>query len=106
MKNLKFMGALFLVLWCNGAGAQKFLSRQSAEPLSFKQMQLQFDHWKQTTDLKKQKGWKYFKRWEMDMQMHTDAQGNPGDPAVYIEALTKAAREKQTDASAKFNVGA
>ncbi len=106
MRNLKFIGVVFLMLWCTNVNAQKFLSRQSAEPLSFKQMQLQFDSWKQTTDFKKQKGWKYFKRWEMDMQMHTDAQGNPGNPATYIDALTKAALEKQSDASAKFNIGA
>ncbi len=80
--------------------AQKFFKR-STTPLSFKEMQLQFNDWKNKSNLKKQKNWKYFKRWEMDMQMHTDAQGNPVDPAIYVNEVVNAANQKDVMASAR-----
>lgn len=80
--------------------AQKFF-KKSATPLSFKEMQLQFNDWKSKSDLKKEKNWKYFKRWEMDMQMHTDAHGNPVDPALYVNEVVNAAKQKDAMTSAR-----
>jgi len=74
--------------------AQKFLKRTTSKGFSFKEMQLQFDSWKSKTDLKKQRNWKYFKRWEMETQLHTDAKGNPVDPSIYVDEIIKAADEK------------
>src|SRR4051794_3567756 len=82
--------------------AQSFLHKNDKQPVSFKEMQRRYDAWTKTVDLKREKGWKYWKRWEMDMQMHTDAQGNPGDPAIYIEAITQAAKEKQDISTPTF----
>ncbi len=105
MKRLKIIIIACLLFSCSLIKAQKFISRKTEQPLTFKEMQLQFDAWSKTVDLKKEKHWKYFKRWEMDMQMHTDAKGNPGDPKIYIDAITKAASEKQIDKSSRFNIG-
>lgn len=106
MKLLKFTVWCSIIVLSNNLNAQQFLSRQSAVPHSFKDMQLDFNTWSKSVDLKKQKHWKYFKRWEMDMQMHTDARGNPGDPSLYINALTQAANKKPKDASSLFNTAA
>ena len=97
MKNQKVYFTLLLALFTFTVNAQSFLKRPGAKPLTFIEMQLQFDKWKNSTDLKKQKNWKSFKRWEMETQYHTDAQGNPVEPSLYINEITKAAQEKEKD---------
>ena len=82
--------------------AQVFLKNKSGEKPSFKQMQIQFDDWAKHTDLKKTKHWKYFKRWEHELSMHTDGKGNPGSSAIYIDAAVKAANEKSAHHTEKF----
>lgn len=84
------------------SSAQKFFSKEAQRPLSFTDMQRQFDAWKNTRDVLQEKNWKYFKRWEMDMQMHTDAKGNPVDPAIYINEMTRVAKEKKSSSSSRF----
>jgi hypothetical protein len=69
--------------------------REQEHPMTFIEMQRQFAEWKKGKDLTKIKGWKYFKRWEDDMQKHTDAQGVPVDPQIYYDALTAALKEKE-----------
>ena len=64
-------------------------------------MQLQFDKWKNSCDINKQKYWKSFKRWEMDAQLHTDAQGNPVDPALYNREILSISDEKAMQAKNK-----
>ncbi|MBK9478975.1 MAG: T9SS type A sorting domain-containing protein [Bacteroidetes bacterium] len=81
--------------------AQEFLKRSSNKALSFKEMQVQFDSWKKSTDLSKQKHWKNFKRWEMETQLHTDAQGEPVDPALYVDEIVKATQQKEQQAQSR-----
>jgi photosystem II stability/assembly factor-like uncharacterized protein len=88
------------------ASAQKFLKSKPGRALSFKEMQLQFNDWKQHTDLKTAKHWKFFKRWEMDMQLHTNGKGEPGDAATYIKALTEVAQQKQQSPNNSFSSAA
>jgi photosystem II stability/assembly factor-like uncharacterized protein len=99
---MKFHFTLIALLIASGACAQVFLGNKTGEPLTFREMQLQFDEWKKNKDLKSEKHWKYFKRWEMDMQMHANGKGERGNPAEYIDAITKAAKEKEAAASSKF----
>ncbi len=106
MKIYKLIIVFYFLQGLSFVHAQKFLSRTSDQPLTFKEMQLQFDQWKKSVDFKTEKNWKYFKRWEMDMQMHTDAKGNPVNPEIYIDAVTKVANEKKVDKSSHFNIGA
>ncbi|MBK6444992.1 MAG: hypothetical protein IPO39_02500 [Bacteroidetes bacterium] len=92
------------ILFVPGKGfSQKFFAKETQRPFSFQEMQRQFDAWKNRVDLKSEKNWKYFKRWEMDMQMHTDANGNPVDPAIYIDAMTKASGDKQDKSTSRFS---
>jgi photosystem II stability/assembly factor-like uncharacterized protein len=102
MKFIKFTILFCFSASCLPTYAQKFLSRPDNRPLTFQDMQRQFSDWSKTVDLKKVKGWKYFKRWEMDMQMHTDGKGNPGDPSAYVDAVIRASHEKKSFTSSRF----
>ncbi len=93
MKSILLTISLLLTLQ---AFPQHFLKRTQTDPMEFKEMQKQFYTWSKTHDLKKEKLWKYYKRWEADMQLHTDAKGEPGDPAIFIGEAIKAAEEKQS----------
>ncbi|MBL0048889.1 MAG: T9SS type A sorting domain-containing protein [Bacteroidetes bacterium] len=98
--SLLLLSALFFVV---NLSAQPFLKTTANKALSFKEMQLQFDQWKQTVDLKKQKNWKNFKRWEMETQLHTDAQGNPVNPELYVNEIIKATADKAKQSAARTN---
>lgn len=78
-----------------GLNAQQFIRNYEQRDLTFKEMQLQFDQWKDTTDLSQTKGWKFYKRWEMEMLMHTDGSGEPGDPTEYYRAASASSMQRQ-----------
>ncbi len=103
MKSIKVVSiTLLLSLVYMLTQAQPFIQKKSGQPLTFKEMQRQFSDWSKTKDLKNTRYWKYFKRWENDMQMHTNALGEPADPSIYINECVKAAGEKQALKSDKF----
>ncbi|MEP7263287.1 MAG: T9SS type A sorting domain-containing protein [Bacteroidota bacterium] len=83
--------------------AQKFFKNEN-KTMSFVEMQRQFDTWKKGNDLHKQKNWKYFKRWEADMEYHTDAHGKPVDPAIYFDAIAAAINDKNKLSSSSIPV--
>jgi photosystem II stability/assembly factor-like uncharacterized protein len=91
---MKHLLTISLLAFFMQANAQKFINPPKDRPITFVEMQRQFNDWQKTTDKKKTKGWKYFKRWEMDMLMHTDASGEPGDPTDYINAAIDVANQK------------
>jgi photosystem II stability/assembly factor-like uncharacterized protein len=89
------------------ADAQQFLKKNSSlKRLGFVEMQKKFDDWSRTVDLKKTKHWKYYKRWENDMQFKTNGRGELADPSVYINEVVKAAAEKQEAPSSRFSSAA
>ncbi|MBL0105281.1 MAG: hypothetical protein IPP51_16810 [Bacteroidetes bacterium] len=92
---------LAIILIAQTTYAQKFLKSTAGVPKTFQQIQREFNTWKKTADLKHEKGWKYFKRWEMETALHTDGHGTPVDPKVYIDAVTQVAAEKQRSALAR-----
>lgn len=97
---------LSIVFSCSIAflNAQKFIRKIENKKLTFVEMQRQFDNWKQHTDLKTAKHWKYFKRWENDMQFKTNGHGELADPAIYIDEAVKAANLKNsTPVSSRFS---
>lgn len=94
MKNLFLIPALFI---CFAGNAQKFLSNTGTEPLTFTEVQAQFNAWADTTNLQEAKGWKSFKRWEMEVLMHTDGQGEPGNPTDYFRAVTESGMQRQSN---------
>lgn len=88
------------------SNAQRFIKKEAGQPLTFKEMQRQFNAWSKTVNLKTEKGWKYFKRWENEMQLHTNADGEPGDAARYINEAVKAAQQKLLSSSSRFSSSA
>ncbi|HTF04050.1 MAG TPA: T9SS type A sorting domain-containing protein [Bacteroidia bacterium] len=92
MKNFLLLPAFLLAFT---ASAQKFIRNTTGEPLTFTAMQRQYSAWADTTDLQHAKGWKFFKRWEMEVMMHTDASGEPGDATDYFRAVTESAAQRQ-----------
>lgn len=91
------MKKLLLIAFCISAGltAQEYFRKPGQAPYSFKDMQYNFELWKQSHDLKKERGWKNFKRWEQDMTTHTDANGELVENKVYMDAVLRAWNEKQ-----------
>jgi len=101
-----FIALLFLFLQLFSVQAQSFIHKKAGEPLDFREMQRQFAAWSKTHDLKTTKHWKYFKRWENEMQLHTNGIGEPGDPAIYIDASVTASTLKRNLKSTEFQVAA
>ncbi len=77
--------AVFLL--CDPASAQVFLRQHPDSVRSFRQLQRDFNEWKQTHDLKKTKGWKSFKRFEQETALHTNGHGETDGVEQYLQAL-------------------
>jgi hypothetical protein len=86
---------LFLSLCIYLLNAQSFIRNTTKRALTFKEIQLQFDAYKKQKNLKQEKCWKSFKRWENDMQLHCNAQGEPAGFEDHIKAATEMAEFKQ-----------
>lgn len=95
MKGIKFILVISLLTLNKFLFAQDFLSPQPNRALTFKEMQLQFNDWKNSRNISQEKGWKHFKRWEMETQMHTNGEGNPVSPEVLINEVSRLASEKE-----------
>jgi photosystem II stability/assembly factor-like uncharacterized protein len=93
MKKFLFLLSAVLFLQANG---QRFIRNHEMRDLTFREMQLQFDQWKDTTDLTQERNWKFYKRWEMEVLMHTDGSGEPGDPTEYYRAASNEATLRQS----------
>jgi photosystem II stability/assembly factor-like uncharacterized protein len=90
---------IFFVLSCFVSYGQSFMKNSTGRALSFKEIQLQFDAFKHTHDLTTEKHWKYFKRYEMDMQLHTNGRGEPDGFSEYIKEALLVASDKNNSAS-------
>ena len=90
------LSLLFVLFSIQFNFAQPFLKPATNSEISFRQLQRDFNAWKDTTDISKKKYWKYFKRWEAEMQLHTDAQGEPIAANEYMEVLIQNAANKNT----------
>ena len=95
MNAIKILYTLIFALLFNSVMAQSFLNRNANVPLTFKEMQLQFNTYKRNNDLTHKKGWKHFKRWEMETQMHTNTLGEPVDAGKFVDAIINATKEKE-----------
>ena len=83
MKHLFILQALMLSTLI--LRAQAFLKPHPEGGNPFLNMQKDFSEWKSIQNIKEKKGWKYFKRWEHEMQMHTNGRGYPVDADVYLQ---------------------
>ena len=93
MKNFKFI--FLLIALPSFFSAQTFIKNTSGRALTFKEIQKQFDDFKKKNDLKKVSGWKSFKRWEYDMSLHTNTQGEPAGFDEYVNAAIDMAKFKE-----------
>ena len=105
MKSKKIiLSYIILIFSISFANAQKFIRKVDHQKLTFVEMQRQFDDWRKQTDLTTAKNWKYYKRWENDMQFKTNGHGEIADPAIYIDEAVKAAElKKSIPPSSKFS---
>lgn len=105
--KLRYCLPALMLLLSAALPAQKFFSRPSTDqPMSFAEMQRQFHNWSKTVDLKHEHHWKYYKRWEADMLLHTDGHGERGDATDYINAAITVAASKQTSSSSRMQSSA
>jgi photosystem II stability/assembly factor-like uncharacterized protein len=93
MKNLRLLLLIFVLPFI--LSAQRFIKNTTGRALTFKEIQKQFDDFKKQNDLKTQKHWKSFKRWEHDMSLHTNAQGEPAGFADYVNEAIAMSEFKQ-----------
>jgi photosystem II stability/assembly factor-like uncharacterized protein len=98
MKN-NLIAVLFFVS-INCIVAQSFYKNPSNRALTFKELKTQFNNFKKSNDLSKQKYWKSYKRWEQEMELHTNAKGEPAGFDEYIQATIDMANYKQEQAQA------
>lgn len=94
LKHIHITSLLLLFVKLVDLQAQTFLNNPNQHALTFKEMQLQFSAYKQNNDLKTKKYWKQFKRYEADMQLHTNTQGEPAGFDIFIYEAIKASQIK------------
>ncbi len=92
MKHL-ILTLVFLLSTLN-SNAQNFIKKTEGVPLTLTEMQRQFEIWRSNTDLLNAKHWKYYKRWENDMQFKTDGSGELSDPSIFINEAVKFSNSK------------
>ncbi len=90
MKKLIVLLVFSFAQWASYA--QVNFKNDSGKPLTFKQMQMQFDEFKSQNDLKEKKGWKYYKRWEDEAIRHTMGNGELASPDLVNREYLKAAQ--------------
>jgi photosystem II stability/assembly factor-like uncharacterized protein len=104
MRTNKFIITFLLVISVLFLNAQAFLKKElPGKKIGFIEMQKKFTDWSKTVDLKKEKYWKHYKRWEMDMLMKTNGHGELADPSLYISEALRVGKEKKSGQSSQFS---
>ena len=75
--------------------AQNFYKNKTNQALTFNELKSQFNDFKKSHDLSKEKYWKNYKRWEQEMELHTNTKGEPAGFDEYIDEAIKMANYKQ-----------
>lgn len=68
----------------------------------FKTLQKILSDWRDTANVQDYSYWKYIKRWEHELSMHTDGSGNLGDASDLIKYKTQRASQKSSAFSASW----
>lgn len=92
-KQTFFSVILLICVFFNQGLAQEFLKNENKRALNFKEIQLQFANYSKSHDLKNTKQWKFYKRYEYEMQMHTNGRGEPDGFEDYINAALEHANQ-------------
>ena len=93
MKKLFF---LVTILITTRLSAQKFIKPPVDKAITFSEMQTQYNDWKKTVDLKNINGWKYYARWQEEMLMRLNTNGEIADPTDYLNAAIDVVNQKQS----------
>jgi len=72
----------------------------NGESTDFRSVQEKFAEWAKDKDLSKEKGWKWYKRWEEHYLKRTDGSGNIVDPRVFIKEAVKFQDSKKANEKA------
>jgi len=70
---------------------QSFYKNKTNTALTFNELKIQFNEFKKANDLSTQKHWKNYKRWEQEMELHTNKMGEPAGFDEYVNATTEMA---------------
>jgi photosystem II stability/assembly factor-like uncharacterized protein len=65
--------------------AQNYQYINNGQPASLKNLQKSMADWADTANIQQAKHWKYLKRWEHELSLHTDKNGELGDAQELIE---------------------
>jgi hypothetical protein len=57
--------------------AQNFYKNKTNQALTFNELKSQFNDFKKSHDLNSEKYWKNYKRWEHEMEVHTNTKVEP-----------------------------
>lgn len=95
-----YITILIGIISINHLLAQTFYKNTTNRALTFKELKTQFNNFKKSTDLSKQKYWKSYKRWEQEMELHTNAKGEPAGFDEYVNATIAMANYKQQQTQA------
>ena len=71
------------------ASAQIFKLNPNPKPTSFVELQREFDEYKNSTDLRKAKGWKWYKRWESHYEQRTSMSGAMPNESLFLKEVEK-----------------
>lgn len=80
--------------------AQEFIKSPENNNPSFRQVQRDFYEWKKNHSINEIKGWKTFKRWEHETQLHTNGHGETDGVEAYLAEMVRVAGEKSLSRSA------
>jgi photosystem II stability/assembly factor-like uncharacterized protein len=76
---------LLLLIGSTISKAQNYQYINHGQPVSLKNLQKSMADWADTADVQQAKYWKYLKRWEYELSLHTDKDGELGDASELIE---------------------
>lgn len=95
---MRYIITVLLVLFLSGPSgfAQQYLKNRPDSVRSFRQLQRDFYEWKKEKNISKIRGWKSFKRFEQEAQMHTNGHGEQDGVEAYLNAMIQAAAEKSS----------
>ena len=102
----KFFLSVFFSFSLFALISQSFSVGTNLTEKTFTSLQKDFNEWKKGKNLKQERYWKNFKRWENETQFHCNGKGEPGDPSDYLNACLRNSLDKNQYDLFKLNSGA
>lgn len=94
---------ILLALLQNAVDAQNYRYINNGEPISLKNIQRSMALWADTADVQQAKYWKYLQRWENEMRLHTNKDGELGDASEFMQyQMQKNASRSSSSFSAQW----